>query len=202
MDHPVRNPSNAPPPTRSTLQSTLSVHCDAGSPRRANGSPVEAGIRSGSHGRSRRKASAAPNTLAQPSLRARRAASPPSPCSARKVSAVAVPVGNGSSSMLMSWRLMGTAVKTPSMAMTASQATIATGSGRRPVSRSSAPMAGRFPPPVMNPADDATDPIALFSSAPNSRRTSPSRAPRRNSAKAITQAVMVTPKLQPTFRTM
>jgi hypothetical protein len=96
---------------------------------------------------------------------------------------------------------MGTAVNTPSIAMTASQATIATGSGRSPVRMRSAPMAGRFPPPVMNPAEEATDPMALFSSMPNSRRTRPSDLARRNRAKATTQAVSVTPKLQPVLRT-
>ena len=44
---------------------------------------------------------------------------------------------------------MGIAVKTPSSAMTANQATIASGSGRRPVSISSAPIAAMLPPPVM-----------------------------------------------------
>jgi hypothetical protein len=96
---------------------------------------------------------------------------------------------------------MGTAVNTPSMAITASHATIAAGSGRSPVRMSSAPIAGRFPPPVMNPAEDATEPMALFSSVPNSRRTSPSDAPSRKRPKATTQAVMVTPKLQPVLRT-
>ena len=58
-----------------------------------------------------------------------------------------------------------------------------------------------FPPPVMYPADEATDAIALFSSGPNSMRARrAARAPRKN-ANARMQAVMVTPRLQPVLRT-
>ena len=68
---------------------------------------------------SRSTAMMAPISPAPPSSRDFWRAASPWPCSALMVSAVAVPVGNGSCSMLMSWRLMGMAAKTPSAAMTA-----------------------------------------------------------------------------------
>jgi hypothetical protein len=92
----------------------------------------------------------------------------PRSCSDSIVSAVAVPVGKGSFSMLMSWRLIGIAVNTPRREITANQKNIDHGSGRIPVNINRAGTAAMLPPPVMKPAAEATEPIALFSSFVNS----------------------------------
>ena len=60
-----------------------------------------------------------------------------------------MPVGNGSDSWLINWRLIGIAVSTPSMAISANHSIIGNKSGRTAVTIKSAPKAAMFPPPVM-----------------------------------------------------
>ena len=97
---------------------------------------------------------------------------------------------------------MGMATKTPSAAIAANQATSSAASGRAPVSITSAGSAAMLPPPVMYPADEATEAMALFSSGPNSVRTRRTALAPRKNANARMQAVTVTPRLQPVLRTM
>ncbi len=119
---------------------------------------------------------------------------------ARRVSAVALPVGNGSPSWFTSWRLIGIAVNTPSAAIAPNHAIIGTWGGRTVVTIRSAPKAAMLPPPVMNPAPEATVVSALFSSAVSGVRVSRSAANRRKSANARMAAVMVTPIDQPVLK--
>ncbi len=150
-DQPVRNDINAPAPSMSALPSSASVHSDNGLPFNEIGRLKVPGIRNGIHERlaSRNHAMIAPLTPAMPSHRA--CFAPPSSfaCRARIVSAVAVPVGKGSCSWLMSWRLMGIAANTPSAAMPANHKMRIHASGRVPVSITSAGSAAMLPPPVM-----------------------------------------------------
>ncbi len=125
---------------------------------------------------------------------------PAAPWIERIVSAVAVPVGNASASLLISWRLIGIAANTPSAAIAANHATIDHRSGRTAVTISSAPNAAMLPPPVMYPAPDATVVSALFSSAPSGRRTARAAWSPPNNANARIAAVIVTPIDQPVLK--
>ncbi len=94
-------------------------------------------------------------------------ASAPEECIDFKVSAVAMPDGKGSWSMLMSCRLSGTAMKTPSTDTAASQAIISHHSSNRPVVRYNAGMADTRPAEDMYPAALAALAIVLFSRIEN-----------------------------------
>jgi len=61
----------------------------------------------------------------------------------------------------------------------------------------SAGMAATVPPPVMYPAADATDCMALFSSGPNGAIRGATLRIVDQAPKARIAAVMVTPRLQP-----
>ena len=97
------------------------------------------------------------------------AASPPVSCSALSVAAAAVPVGKRSPSMLIIWRLVGTARKTPMAQITATHGI----SHRQRVAKSpgidvalsimSAGIAFTSPPLVIEPAAPAVDCRQLFS---------------------------------------
>ena len=63
-----------------------------------------------------------------------------------------------------------------------------------------APNAAMLPPPVIYPAPEATVVRALFSSAPNGRRTSRIASNALNTPKARMHAVKVTPMLQPVLK--
>src|SRR5437879_6518710 len=111
----------------------------------------------------------APSRPASPSDLAWRAASSPWVWRPRSVVAVAIPVGNGSFSTLIIWRLAGTARNTPSSETTVTQGI----SHRQRVAKAagitvalsimSAGMAFETPPPGIEPADEATDWSELFS---------------------------------------
>ena len=83
--------------------------------------------------RSRHAATTAPSSAAPKSDRALSTASPPSLCMLVSVSAVAMPEGKGSWSMLISCRLSGIAMNTPSIESAASQRPISHHSSSRPV---------------------------------------------------------------------
>ena len=94
--------------------------------------------------------SPAANSAAQPSALALLAPPPVAEWIDTIVSAVAVPLGNGSASLLISWRLIGIAANTPSEAIAMNHRIIRTGEGVAitPTMRS-APNAAMLPPPVM-----------------------------------------------------
>lgn len=151
MDAVVRMPMSAPPPSMRTLVSSESVQRAAGNPPMVNGSPIASGR---FHGIQRaftslRSATTTPTPPAPTSQRALRIPSPLRACSARMVSAVAVPVGKGSASTFTSCRFTGMARKTPRDATAANQRKSQPPGGAAPVRRSSAPSAARLPPPVM-----------------------------------------------------
>ena len=85
--------------------------------------------------RSRHRATTAPRRAAPNSDRAFTTASPPALCMLESVSAVAMPEGKGSWSMLISCRLSGIAMNTPSMESATSQRPISHHSSKRPVVR-------------------------------------------------------------------
>ena len=82
---------------------------------------------------SRQKVNAAPAMADQSRALARAMASPPATCMLLRVTAVAMPEGKGSCSILISCRFKGTAMKTPSTEMAASQDIISHHSSVRPV---------------------------------------------------------------------
>ena len=95
-------------------------------------------------------------------------ASSPCECIERSVSAVAMPEGKGSLSMLMSCRLSGTAMNTPRIDTAASQAIIShdcktTGFSGSRLTRYSAGIADTSPADDMYPAALAALDIVLFS---------------------------------------
>ena len=85
--------------------------------------------------RSRHTATIAPASPAPKSDRALATDSAPSLCMLSSVSAVAMPEGKGSWSMLISCRLSGIAMNTPSMERAASQRPISHQASSRPVVR-------------------------------------------------------------------
>ena len=85
--------------------------------------------------RSRQSATRPPTIPAVKSARPLATASVPAVCMLRSVSAVAMPVGKGSWSMLMSCRLSGIAMKTPSIDSAPSQSMISHHAMSRPVVR-------------------------------------------------------------------
>ncbi len=119
-----------------------------------------------------------------------------------RVSAVAMPEGNGSLSMLMSWRFNGTAMQSPSVATDTSQTIICPIPIGFPVQRYSAGIAETSPAEEMAPAALAVLSNEQFSSIVSGFFRSQGRIASNdlNTANAMTQAVMVTPKPQPVFR--
>src|SRR5262245_30644238 len=124
-----------------------------------------------SHGASapRIQAISAPSPRAENSERAWRAASPPWAWSERSVAAAAVPVGNGSCSMLTIWRLVGTAKNTPIQEIRITHGINHSMRVPKSVGSSvgfsiiSAGMALESPALVMVPAAEAQDCMQLFS---------------------------------------
>ena len=154
-DHPVRKFISAPAPMSTTSVLMESVHLAAALPAISKGKGSVPGNKPLPLNtlRSRSKAMPPANNPLKAKARACTAPScappPASPCSARSVSAVAVPVGKASCSWLISWRLIGIAVSTPNIAISANHNTIGAVSGRTAVTINSAPKAAMLPPPVM-----------------------------------------------------
>ena len=132
-DHAVRKLISAPAPSSTTSLLSSSVHSAALRPAIEKPSGIFAGTLNGIHASlaSRNHVSSAAPAAAIASARAFSAPSPAlPPCSVSSVSAVAVPVGNASCSLLISWRLIGIAANTPSAAISANQPIIGSVSGR------------------------------------------------------------------------
>ena len=205
-DHPVRKLISAPAAISTTSVLSESVHSLSARPASVRGRSIAPGRLKGIHGAfaSRKNATSAPKPAAHASARAffPPSTSPPasSPWIDLSVSAVAVPVGNGSCSSSMSCRLMGMAAKTPSAAMTANQTMMGIDGGRSLVTISSAPKAAMLPPPVMKPAPDATVVSALFSSMPSGSLVIFAAPSPLKTAQARMQAVRVTPIDQPVLK--
>lgn len=143
----MRNDISAPAPRSTTSILIAIVHFASVLPAIVKPGAIVPGI---TFHASRSHASTAPNSAEYASALAALA---PLPAAAswieRMVSAVAVPVGNGSASLLISWRLIGIAANTPSAAITPNHAIIPTESGRTVVAIISAPNAAMLPPAVM-----------------------------------------------------
>ena len=155
IDQPVRKLTSAPAPTSTTSVFSTKVQSLRARPASVSGTAKESGRFQGIQETlpERSQVIAAARSAETPSAAACREPWPPrasgAPWMARSVSAVAVPVGKASPSRLMSWRLMGMAVKTPSAAMAPNQPIIGSQSGRTVVTIMSAPNAAMLPPPVM-----------------------------------------------------